>query len=462
MNTQELTRPPESDLRWLIETYFNKPERRFQLKKGEILLRQNEYNDRLYLVREGKLKGYLKNPDGIEVVAFESTRDMFVGVHSFFSRTFTSLTTVVAEEDTVLEYIDHNQEVIDDGRGRSLVEQFMPVMIKELVHRQHHIQNIAIEKERALKALIHSEKMVSLGRISAGIAHELNNAISVLERNCEWLCDHLEVLLKEKHPELLPFYTKGIEKGRFLSSRDVRKQAKELQHKYSLSEELARKTAPLGLTEEELGLMLPKLQEEMNRIAYYWEIGATLNDMKIAADHATHVVKSVKALGARQSERKPDVDINESIHEAITLLSSPLRKITVEQNLSPLPPITANKGELVQIFVNIINNAYESMTSAKTENPTITITTACDNNHIVVGIQDNGPGIPSELLPKIFEPTLTTKKDGLSIGLGLGLTIVERLVDSYGGVINVESEPGRTLFSIHFPVGGENAKTHYH
>jgi C4-dicarboxylate-specific signal transduction histidine kinase len=190
-------------------------------------------------------------------------------------------------------------------------------------------------------------------------------------------------------------------------------------------------------------------------LVHAWELGATLNDMLVAADHATHVVRSIKTLGAQRSQREPNIDLNECIHEAITLLSSPLRRVQVELNLQVnLPPFTGNHGELVQVLVNIIQNAYESMIASRQPHPLLAVSSEVGEDAILIHIQDNGPGIPPEILPHIFEPSITTKTDGLSIGLGLGLTIVQRLVSSYDGSIDVVSEPGKTVFTLQFPLGG--------
>jgi hypothetical protein len=197
--------------------------------------------------------------------------------------------------------------------------------------------------------------------------------------------------------------------------------------------------------------------DEIDHIDYYWELGATLKDMLIAADHAMHVVRSVKALGAQQPDRTPDLDINECVREALTLLSSPLRKVTVNLTLEPVPLIYGNKGELVQVLINMIQNSCESLTSTQFECPNLQIATHHEGRGVILIISDNGPGIPEHILPRIFEPSLTTKNDGNIIGLGLGLTIVKRIVDSYQGRISVQSQPGKTTFTVRLPIkGGDN------
>jgi hypothetical protein len=441
------------DLPWLKKTYFSHPDRHVTLKKGDILVRQGGYNDRLYLILNGTLAAYVTNPDGKEFKLFEASKNMFAGVYSFFSRTFTSLATVIAEDSCLLAYISRDQKVKDESKGKSLFEQFMPVVVTNLAHRQQHEQQIAFEKERMLKKLVQSEKMASLGQMAAGISHELNNAISVLERNTQWLSDRIGHLLGSS--ELQKYFNLGLQQGR-ISSRELREQTTELQHRYSLDEATARKAAEIywhTADKEEAAHTRP---DEISRVHNYWELGATFHDMKIAATLSASVVRSVKALASRQAQRKPGVQVNNSIKEALALLGSPLRKVTLELDLSEsLPPMTAASGELVQIWTNLIRNAVESMSAVmKPEDRKLRIQTRFKNGHIRVSVMDNGPGIPSHIRPKIFQPNFTTKEKGLEFGLGLGLTIAERIVSEYSGDISVRSKPGRTVFIVKLPAGG--------
>jgi hypothetical protein len=100
------------NLQWLVKTYFSDPAKRIQVKKGETLLDQNDTNQHLFLVRRGCLKGYMDLADGTRVETFEATRNMFIGAPSFFSKTYSSLNTVIAVEDSELQYIHSDQEVI--------------------------------------------------------------------------------------------------------------------------------------------------------------------------------------------------------------------------------------------------------------------------------------------------------------------------------------------------------------
>jgi len=446
----------KTNLDWLIETYFSNPDQRFKLTKGEVLMNQGGFNDRLYLVRQGSLAACVNLPDGEQFKLFKAIQNMFVGVYSFFSKTFVSSATVVAEEESEVAFIDHHQPVINRRMGVCLFDQFMPVVVTDLALRQQRELLNAFEKEKALKKLIESEKFASLGQMAAGIAHELNNAISVLERNTVWLREQILSILEQKEQTGIEFFKTGLAEGRRLSTREVRQKSKVLKNKHSLPDEQARQLAETGIAVETLNLQASRLMEIAGKVYYFWELGATFRDMEIAAQHASHVVRSVKNL-ATHSRTESNIDVNESINEALALLSSPLRKVNVKLALQELPKIPANKGDLVQVWTNLIKNALESMSQANLTNQQLKIESTSSAHFIMVKIQDNGPGIPNELLSQIFQPNFTTKEKGLNFGLGLGLTIAARIINDYRGEIIVSSVPGKTIFTVKIPTRGDHA-----
>jgi signal transduction histidine kinase len=192
----------------------------------------------------------------------------------------------------------------------------------------------------------------------------------------------------------------------------------------------------------------------------FWELGHDMRDLQVAAKHATGIVRAVKLLGGGNSTRQEGIDVRESVNDAMNLLTNKLKHITVETDLTPCPLLTADLTELVQIWTNIINNAYDAMMQAHTPTPTVRIATAAfhaeghnllPTEYVRVSISNNGPPIPNEIHEKIFNPNFTTKKLGLDFGLGLGLSIVRRLVDSYNGTIELISNETETTFIINLP-----------
>lgn len=450
----------DSDLRFLIEAYFNDESRWIRLEKGDVLMRQGSPNDRLYLVLRGSLTAYASADDGREYELFQIVPHMFIGIYSFFSQTYQSLLTIIAEEDSGLAYIEAGQLEKIRKAGGSIFEEFVPIIVMELMHRYRQTLELNMERERTIKKLLHSEKMASLGQMAAGIAHELNNAIAVLQRNSEWLCREVGKILANQDRDRSRFYEDGLEKGQGLSSMELRRRSRAFREKYGISDRMAGRIAEMGVDESTIEKNLPR-EKEIDCRYTFWKIGMAFHDMQLAARQSTHVVKSIKTLGAPHTDYKPNQDVNESIHRALSLLQSSLRAIQVNFEAEPLPAITANQGELVQIWTNLIKNACESMEGGGTVKPQLHIQSRSIGDRIVVRVEDNGPGIAPDLVQRIFQPNVTTKVDGLSFGLGLGLTIIENLVHQYGGTVSVTSDPGKTIFEVQLPIGEEDGRIKY-
>ncbi len=434
----------------LKEKYFCNEQNVVSVSTGEYLLKQGQENKRLFLVMEGLVAGYLHGQSGNREV-FKSEKNMFVGVHSFFSKSYTAYANVMALKDSKLAFIE--AEVVEKQPGYT-IEDFVPVIVHELSARQIFTKDVMFEKEAALKKLFQSDKLATLGQMAAGLAHELNNAIGVLNGNSQWLAQEIYTYFKETEIHtIFSNFEKGFSRGQYLSSNEVRKRKKAFEKQWNISSNAAKKLARIGFDNTELKQMngLEEEQEIIDRIYHFWEMGVALHDMRIASRHAVHVLNSIKQLSVSDQERQP-VNPGDTIREALTLLKKLLSEVEVKYTPSELPQITANTGELVQIWVNIIKNACESMLHAGIENPVIEIETTTERRSIRVSISDNGPGIPEDKLSKIFQPNFTTKKGGLSFGLGLGLSIVQRLVDGYNGRIDVKSMKGKTTFIIKLPV----------
>lgn len=444
-----------SHFKWLVETYFSDPSRRQTIKKDEIIIRQGHYNNRLYLILKGEFQGYIQTETGIQKDSLRAGPNNFIGVQSFFSKTFISMATVKALTDCEVAYIDRNQNVMETDFMTSLEQQFMPIVVEDLMRRSNKMIELNQERGQALTKLIETEKMASLGQLAAGIAHELNNAIAVLARNTHWLMEKYNENIKNKLTHTI--FNLGLMQGRIHSSREVRERGKIIAQKYGLSREKANLLGQTGLDDEILESYANQLDKKAEEIYNIWELGATFNDMLIASEQSTHVVNSIRALGSKHTARIPDLDINESINNALALLRSKLSSVQVQLKLSSsVPSITGNMGEFVQIWVNLINNACEAMCHLVNHNHKLNIRSCAFNEHIIVKVKDNGLGIPQKSIDAIFQPNFTTKIHGMSFGLGLGLSIVKRIINEYKGTIEVQSSRSGTTFIVKIPFGGQN------
>lgn len=437
----------------LIDAYFSQEERRIVIPAGETILEQDADNDRLYYVCSGELEGFYQEEDSESpVMVFSASEGAFIGVHSFFSETLIASSTVISKTESELGWIDSKTTAIELDRYGPLTAQFTPIIVNELSRRQRRAMQESIEKEKALQKLYSAEQMTTLGQLAAGIAHELNNAVGVLSSKTERLQTIILELLEEIHPEASSFVDRGLMHGQNISSSEVRTRGREIEERYGIERDLARELAR-AVPDGELSTYWLRSPEQAIR---YWNIGRDLHDMRLAARHSVGIVRSVKQLGRTDIDTDEILDVNDSINKALILLQSDLRRVLVHFSPAAMPMVKASATELVQVWANVIKNASDAM--EKIETPEIEISTRVSDRFVLVTISNNGPEIDEVTRRKIFQPNFTTKKGGLSFGLGLGLSIVKRIITGYGGSIAVKSNQEKTIFRIKLPVEDGHGK----
>jgi two-component system NtrC family sensor kinase len=251
--------------------------------------------------------------------------------------------------------------------------------------------------------LVNAEKMASLGQLTAGIAHEINNPINFVSANLKPLkTDIAEVLeVVDKYEAITP-------------GDDLEGRMKEI--------DAFKKR-----------IDLPYLRHE---------IGHLLNGIEDGARRTAEIVLGLKNFSRLDESDIKEANINEGIESTLVLIRSSIPKnVEVVLNLAPLPVIECYPGKLNQVFMNVLSNALYAMDKKQTsEKNTLTITTFEQNGKIHVSFEDTGIGMTREVKEKVFEPFFTTKDVGE--GTGLGMSIVFKIVESHQARMDIESEPG--------------------
>ena len=428
----------------ILKKYFSDAERCISLDRGEMLLEQNEPNHRLFYVRRGKLVGYLPDKLASEPV-FEADAGSFVGVYSYFSEDHKSYSRIIATEPTDVCYFSGDPGQLTADEADEFLGFLFNIVVLELRSRQYFAAQMAQERQDVMNKLIKTEKLATLGQLSTGLAHELNNSIGSLSANLRQLQNEIQDLLIRRLDETgQSAFNKGLNEGLTVSAQEARDKRKAWAGKMKLDSYTAKKLAKADI--DPAGMHSP---EQAREVASLWNLGYILHDMGIVAGQATHVINSIKTMGISNQNWSKDVDVNRTVTDAIAILRSLTRRVTLKLDLDEnIAPIEACHGELVQVWVNLIKNAIESLTQFKVDDPEVRVRTYQTSRHVKIAIEDNGAGIAPEIMEKIYEPSFTTKVEGISLGLGLGLTIVQRIVAEHSGSIRLTSVPGKTCFTV--------------
>ncbi len=455
MEATVITNRMEDVVKW----FFSDEGRAIYLKEGEVLLEQQAKNNRIFYVHEGRLLGFLPNEEIADPI-FEAKAGEFVGVYSFFSRDHESYSQVVSTGDSKVVFFEGDPFEVEGDKGRIFQKFLFAMVVEELRSRQHFAGQMARERQKSMRQLIKSEKMALLGEMAAGLAHELNNAVGTLRSSLDRIRTRVEFYLQNANHRLFDLFQKGLHDGPEIGSKHAREMRSSFERLKGVDRLLARQLAKTGITPSEVQ-QLQRERINLKEAINHWETGTWLHDMQIAADHATHVVKSVRELGVANQTWSKDVDVAVTIQQSLTVLASMVKKVELELKCpEDLPKIQASHGELMQVWINIVKNAIESLLLNRIKEPKVTISCRVEEGFLRVTIHDNGPGIPKEFQEKVFLPSFTTKVGGLSFGLGLGLTIVQRIVEEHRGAVDLKSEPGSTAFEISLPIVESEGPNH--
>ena len=281
---------------------------------------------------------------------------------------------------------------------------------RKLVEKNRYLNELVEKLKSMQEQMISSEKMASLGQLTAGIAHEINNPVNFVSANINPL------------------------------KRDL-KELKELCLRYS----------NLHLSDDPKAELqsIHAYTREIEPEFLYQEIETLIKGIEEGAGRTREIVAGLRSFSRLDEDDFKPADIQQGIESTLMLLRNKLKnRIEVKKNFSPLPPVECVPGKINQVFMNIINNASDAIG----DKGLITITTrAGDKNDVVISIKDDGMGMKESVKRRIFDPFYTTKAIGQ--GTGLGLSISYGIIEKHRGTIEVKSAPGKgTEFIISLPV----------
>src|SRR6202165_4645903 len=380
-------------------------------------------------------------------------------------------------DDQITWFLSQSQEMHlkagdTDGRVLKFPTSLFSELCQKMPERTTRLVGLMSDRIReATRFEQQRDRLASLGKLSAGLAHELNNPASAAKRATSQLGDILKKIrdasLELGRRDLTSVQKSEIERleASFtqpdvvppdaLTTSDLEDQIDSLLRSHGQNDlwQLAAALARRNIKPEALESLFANLDGDtaraaLVRIAASAEVASLLHEIESSTSRISDLVGAIKQYTYMDQAPLQNVDIVKSLETTLAILNHKLKQgIVVQRDYQRVPFLVNSFGsELNQVWTNIIDNAIDAM-QGKGE---LRVRTYREDSCVVVEIGDNGPGISAEVKPHIFEPFFTTK--GVGEGTGLGLDTVQRVVRKHRGSIQVNSKPGDTRFQVWLPL----------
>jgi signal transduction histidine kinase len=447
---------PDEQLKWFAD---NTEE--VLLSPGDVFFRKGEPADSMAIYLEGEVRAYRDEQahDGYVYIARAGEPNTEVSGKLPFSRMKTWSATGRA--------LTHMRVLRFPVRLFPELLQRMPVLVERLVGiMSDRVRDVTTADQQR-------DKLMALGKLSAGLAHELNNPAAGATRAANdlittltelreadlRLCGHN--LTREQHAAIRAFETDAIEHAttaqplNSLEQSDLEDALATWLEEHGIREpwKFSNNLVEAGVDAKSLEQMLEKIdtsaiEDVLARVNSQITTAKLAREIKTGTARISELVGAIKEYSYMDQASVQKVDIHKGLENTLLILKYKIRKKNIavtREYAEDLPPIKAYGSELNQVWTNLIVNAVEAMN----EGGKLKVRTKREPTDILIEIRDNGSGIPESVRTHIFEPFFTTKAVGE--GTGLGLDTVARIVRKHRGNIRFESKPGDTCFQVRLP-----------
>ncbi len=440
---------PDDQISWFLGQ-----SRELKINAGETYVRQGDSADAMFVILEGQFQ--FRGEFGGQPVIFPIKAGDVTGVLPFSRMTQFTVTG----------------RAVTDGRILRFPASLFPELTQRMPVLTQHLVGLLSDRVRETTRMEQQrDRLAALGKLSAGLAHELNNPASAAKRATSQLRQALSKIKDASHElgrrELTPAQKAEIENleasliqrdeppADALAASDMEDQIDSLFRSHGqddlwqLSADLARRgVRPAALESLFANLDADTARAALIRLAAAVEVANLLKEIESSTSRISDLVLAIKEYTFMDQAPVQNVDIVKTLENTLTILNYKLKHgVMVERDYQRIPLLVNSFGsELNQVWTNLIDNAIDAM-GGKGK---LSVRTHREESFVVVEIGDNGPGISPDVKPHIFEPFFTTK--GVGQGTGLGLDTVQRIVKKHQGSIQVESRAGDTRFQIWLPL----------
>ena len=440
---------PDDQIEWFLSQSQEEV-----LASGESPFRPGDPADAMFVILEGQLQA--RGDLGGETVVIPIKSGSVTGVLPF-SR---------------MKQFSVGVRAITDARVLRFPAALFPDLIQKMPELTHRLVGLMADRIRETTRIEQQrDRLASLGKLSAGLAHELNNPASAAKRAASQLRDALKRIKNASHElgrrELTPTQKSEIESLETslvqrdeippdaLTISDLESQIDSLLRSHGqndlwqLAADLAHKNVkPAALESLFATLDAQTARAALVRIAAWLEVTSLLSEIESGTSRISDLVRAIKEYTYMDQTPLQNIDIVKSLENTLTIMNHKLKHgVVVKRDYGSVPLLVNSFGsELNQVWTNLIDNAISAM-DGKGE---LRVRTYREDDCVVVEIADNGKGIAPDVKQHIFEPFFTTK--GVGEGTGLGLDTVQRIVKKHRGNIEVTSKPGDTRFQVWLPL----------
>jgi len=444
---------PETDLTWLAERMEE-----VRADAGEVYARTGDPLDHLVVILEGEMHGARPEDQGTPL--FIASAGQVTGLLPFSRLTKYKGTTRIALPMRVLR----------------LHRDFFPEMLQRIpVLGQRLVAVMSDRIRETTRQETQRDKLMALGKLSAGLAHELNNPAAAAQRAAKSLKEAM-TNVREASLRLLKHPLSGEQRDAVVRfEREVTDSVTDKSPEHSDPLELSDREAEIAECLEEHGVSdawkiagplaeanadFDKMDalrgivgdeviaDALRRVAAVVTIFGLIHEIDNSTKRISDLVGAIKRYSYMDQAAMQEVNLQEDLENTLKIFGHWIKKgITVRREFAPdMPRVCAYGGELNQVWTNLIDNAIDAMDG----NGELLVRTCRELDTVVVDIGDSGPGVPAEIQSRIFEPFFTTKSVGE--GTGLGLDAVVRIVQKHHGRIDLKSKPGDTRFTVRLPI----------